>query len=215
MLFVLSTVQKVLPLLLFKLVEPGWFAVYIVFRLLAVFGGYNRRTVKSIMGYSSVFGGGWILAGVRRGGLSWLVFLGLYALALKVITVTRRGLKLTRINSVVQSPAPVLEKLNLFGALIAAGGLPPLVTFWVKIIILRELLHDSRWILALTLTGGTLWILFIYIRLAIQSLLRLRRETLRIQIFRGRSSSLLLLLAFALPWAIILSEGVTHTKFWF
>lgn len=164
-LFLLSTVQKILPLYMLQWVGVGYIRrmAVILSAVLAGWGVFNHTSVRAIFAYSSVFTVAWCVAGTREGMFLWMRYLGVYTVSLAVLLVAVRGVTEGTIGILFSSARLGYFKLALFLGLATLGGLPPLAGFWVKVLLLNALLTGQVFTRGVLLAGA-LWTLYMYMR---------------------------------------------------
>ena len=219
-LFLLSTFQKVIPLITMQALGTRIisFRVAAISSIVAGWGVFNHRRLRAILAYSSVFTVAWC---IRRTGIivwNWLVYLGVYTLSLVIFILHVRAIALTTISHLQLASTRFSVRLSLFLILGTIGGLPPLSGFWIKVVILSSLFERGDFFLGIILLGRSIWILYIYIRVRF---LRVRlRQTSRVWGQRRRDRLFrVLVLGSLLPVFILISlfytRGCKHIKFWF
>ena len=137
----LRTVQKILPVWLFRKLQSHW--AHMALLRLAVVGAvgvFNSVVVSKMLAYSSLMTTGWVIAALQKFSAG-LVFLAAYGLRLLVL-VCRLRFKL-RANAQVFSKTgqPLASKVLVASTFWAMGGLPPLLTFYLKLRILHVLCY--------------------------------------------------------------------------
>jgi NADH:ubiquinone oxidoreductase subunit 2 (subunit N) len=118
-------------------------------------------SLKKLLGYSSIFISVWLLLG--RGQLS-LVGEYLLAYILGLVLVIRvveqtRGTHLREMGGFNR-----IKILVLMGALLRIRGIPPLLGFFVKLEILYEALNLASWVVLISLVGGSMIYIYVYMR---------------------------------------------------
>ena len=182
----LLTWQKIIPLFFIVLNRVGLRGevVYLLGAVNAVVGGVgglNQTRFRPLLAYSSIGHMGWmIVAGRLASGLFFFYFflyillnLGIIFL-LGVVNIKGVGASLLRKNFLVY--------FSLVVCLISLGGIPPLLGFFPKWMVLRKLNFLS---VPLLMVLGSLINLFYYIRICFSIYIRSRNYLTRV----GRFSS--------------------------
>lgn len=171
--WLLSIWQKILPLFFLRLFKLT-FLIYIgIFNcILSRFFRFKQKKIKKLLGFSSIFTLGWVMTIISEINLLWLFFLLGYGLNLFFLICR------LKINNQVKLKALISEldfnRFLLLGfTLIAVRGIPPFLRFFLKVIVLKELIliyFFSRVILVITrilLIYAYLSILFYNLRFSI------------------------------------------------
>ena len=217
LIFILSTLQKVLPTYFLSIFSTQILGVLVIIRaIIASLGVFNSSTVKAILGYSSVFTVSWVLRAVQAGRLNWAIYLIIYGVRLAVFLYLVSSYRIFRVSQMGRVKISLFSKLSLFITLVAIGGLPPLVSFWAKLLVLSDLLNRGLRNLSLILVIRAVWILAIYVRIGLSILLLETLDKIRFKVENSVSLLIIRLLAAILPIVLtILPVGVKHIKFWF
>lgn len=156
--FFISTRQKILPLFLIRIIKGLTFmgiirtSVSFYYRILV-------KEIKLALGYSSLFGLGWILRGLRYSGI--LFFLCIYALRLLMVLRGISGEAKSRASFI--SSNLVRKNIVLVG-LLRAIGMPPLFGFWGKIVGLL-IIYEHFLLISIILVSISAGLVFMYFRL--------------------------------------------------
>ena len=166
LIFILSTVQKVIPLLVLSLLPARSFTVYILIflTLLTVFlMGMGQVSIRKILVISSLNNVRWIFLGAQRSPTSWGLFLVVYSRLLGCLLMF---LYFERMGSFSHSLLTGLKnssKAGLILLLMSLGGLPPLLGFFNKLLIIKTIFAEEvLWVL-LVIVFSSLFLLFYYI----------------------------------------------------
>jgi len=143
LMFLLSTAQKFIPLLVLRTLprNPLVVNILVLVTLRAVFMlGLAQLSVKKLFAVSSINNVRWIVLGTQVTLHSWRLYLVIYSLllipALRFLTLAQgqhpRHIKLAAIQN--------SDKLRIVFMLISLGGLPPFLGFFNKLLIVKILL---------------------------------------------------------------------------
>ena len=168
-LVLLSTVQKVIPMLLLQQigVQYGFLTLSVWARaLVAGWGAFNHTGLRVVLAYSSIFTVAWCLGAFQRAKWLWLVYLLVYSVSLMVFVSACTTKGITRLSQLYLITSLMAGALFLFLTIASIGGLPPIARFWVKIAVLERLLINGQWLTSAILLRGSVWILYLYMRVA-------------------------------------------------
>lgn len=165
-LFLLSTLQKVLPLRIFQWLSRGGLSRLLVLSraFTAGWGIFNHRNLRGILAYSSIFTVAWCLARLAGSLWIWARYLFIYGIGLLGIVILIRESNSRRVSHLQLRHRTGAARLILFFGLATLGGLPPLGRFWVKVMVLVFLIQSGDLLRARVLMLGSIWVLYAYIR---------------------------------------------------
>jgi len=163
-LFFLSTIQKILPLLVcINLWVKLW--VFIAFSLitfilvlLSVPGTIN---INKILGISSVINLIWFLLSTQSSYFTFFLFFTIYTIVLYCLVSVLSNLMITRFYELRRSR--VIHKTLLVYLFMSLGGIPPFLGFLGKICVLKENIYSMNRIFLVVLVLSSLRVLYLYI----------------------------------------------------
>jgi len=141
--FLLSTAQKFIPLLVLRTLPRRVFVVGVLVRVTlgAVFSlGLVQLSVKKLLAVSSINNVRWMILGAQASLQVWRLYLLIYSLLLMPtlrILASNHG---QHISHMSLTTAPNRRKIGLVFLLISLGGLPPFLGFFNKLLIIKALL---------------------------------------------------------------------------
>ncbi len=125
--FVVSTVQKVLPLFIVRAIRFRGI-VGLLRAFVAFYSGLIAKELKLVLGYSSLFGLGWILRGLNFEIIFF--FLAIYSLGFYVVvtSLSANSQRIIAVN-ILRSGKAYLVLIGL----LSIRGIPPFFGFWGKV----------------------------------------------------------------------------------
>lgn len=160
----LSTIQKIIPIKL--ILNLSNYKILIISRLLSVAIGalyqFNIRKSKIILAYSSISHIGWILVVSNINNKIPLIYLILYSVIRVVIVKFLIEKNILNLNS---NSKFNFNKYKIIIIFLSIAGLPPLLGFLPKWIILRELTSVKNITIVITLLVASSLNFYIYTRL--------------------------------------------------
>nr|WJK73076.1 NADH dehydrogenase subunit 2 [Desbruyeresia cf. marianaensis] len=170
----LATWQKVAPLFLvaslFELNVMFWFFIILALvgsgsSLIGGLGGMNQTQIRALLAYSSIGHLGWIVFGMVHSSWVMKVYFSIYVLISFCIFMS-----LWYLNSKVSKSLSGLVHLGFFGfsimvMLLSLGGLPPLLGFIPKWVVILMSMEFMLWPFTALLILGSLMSLFYYLSL--------------------------------------------------
>lgn len=170
--FVLATWQKIAPLILASSAIPIHSSNIFVFlgalgALIGGVGGLNQSQLRGLLAYSSIGHLGWIVRSFILGQPITIYYLLIYILIRRSLFIILHTLKSnSRNTSSIFSFNPLRFSIIII-ILLSLGGMPPLLGFIPKWIILEALVNGGFLLASFILISGSLINLFYYISLFI------------------------------------------------
>lgn len=167
--FLLSTIQKVLPLwLMFHFSVFRVLGLIVLIRGVRLWGAVNQVALKKILAYSSLFRLMWVFSVWGAVLLSFKYFL-FYRISLLIIILRVKSIVWSTLSDVKDGRGPLSLRGLLFIGLFNLRGIPPFVMFYLKVEILKELVANGRAISAFVVRLRAVAFIFIYIKLFLSS----------------------------------------------
>lgn len=164
-LFIIGTVQKIIPLHLLSLFFPHSRLIYLIFSLniILMLGLiWSQASIRLILLLSSITNRIWILSVVNI-STEWLSFILVYSRINFSLIYFFRYLNISSLSQLNLLSSPLKIILSLITASLA--GLPPFLGFIQKLLILKALLLNIEFILIIILILFSLIILWVYLRI--------------------------------------------------
>uniref|UniRef100_UPI00315D706B NADH dehydrogenase subunit 2 n=1 Tax=Voluta musica TaxID=3169513 RepID=UPI00315D706B len=185
---VLATWQKIAPLFLmlnlFDLGQCYWLAVYLCLAsagssLIGGVGGMNQTQIRALLAYSSIGHLGWIMFAIMHGEWVMKTYFGIYVLISICMFLglwySDSGL-MKNLDSLKNLGFAQMAVMLLF---LSLGGLPPLLGFVSKWLVIMIGTSNSYLLFLLALMLGSLMSLFYYLSLFFSMVLsNLKKENL-------------------------------------
>nr|YP_010994996.1 NADH dehydrogenase subunit 2 [Molipteryx fuliginosa]WOZ14004.1 NADH dehydrogenase subunit 2 [Molipteryx fuliginosa] len=162
----LMTWQKVAPLtVLSNMALNNWFLYISVFASTMVGGlaGLNQTSLRKLLAYSSISHLGWMMMFMTV-STSWYKYLIIYSLLIIMIcTLMKKNVFF--INQLMVSSVSLTEKMTYTILILSLGGLPPLLGFLPKWMVMQSLINSNLYFLMIIMMLLSLLTLFYYLRM--------------------------------------------------
>nr|YP_009349922.1 NADH dehydrogenase subunit 2 [Phryganogryllacris xiai]AQM40096.1 NADH dehydrogenase subunit 2 [Phryganogryllacris xiai] len=166
---ILMTWQKIAPLIILSyLMKMNFFfsSVIILSTIVGALGGLNQTSLRKLMAYSSINHLGWMIAAMFCSENLWELYFIIYSFLTASLIFMFTSLNIYYINQnfLIHNKSQLLKML-LFSTILSLGGLPPLLGFLPKWLVIQNLSYLNYIPLSIIMIMMTLITLFYYIRL--------------------------------------------------
>lgn len=162
------TIQKLIPLVLIILTKPQLSTILISCICISVsFGAIinlAQNNIKRILAYSRISHAGWFIAARTTCQERWIFY---YVSYIRLLFMLKTSLHITTAQHRIKSQ---INSILIFITILSLGGLPPLIGFFPKVIIVNSIVIIEVIRLAVILIVFSVVDLFIYIRLSYHAL---------------------------------------------
>lgn len=166
-LVLLFTVQKFIPLIILSqlgLTEPAVIIIMLLRGVLIIVGVNSNFSFNYILFLSSVRNGIWIMVSLFRG--VWFMFLFLYRIMLIGLAAVLTSGKIVKFRDVaLRDP---IKKIGVALYFLNLGGVPPLMGFAVKLMVIKRLV-ELRMMRIFLLIALSVIVLYVYTRIIYQA----------------------------------------------
>nr|QCF45849.1 NADH dehydrogenase subunit 2 [Eremias multiocellata] len=180
---IITTWQKLPPMTLLYLAAPNlptliMFSLALTSTLIGGWSGLNQTQMRKIMAYSSIAHLGWMIAilSLSQNLLLFTLLTYIIMTSLMFFTLIASSSKTSKDLGQLWSTSPTITSISLI-TLISLGGLPPLIGFLPKWLILKELTTHHLIPLATALALSSLLSLMFYMRLTYTTTLTISPNT--------------------------------------
>nr|YP_010489378.1 NADH dehydrogenase subunit 2 [Pseudocuneopsis sichuanensis]UWM10792.1 NADH dehydrogenase subunit 2 [Pseudocuneopsis sichuanensis] len=170
--FILLTWQKIAPILAISSLSPflvkSIMPIAMISALWGGIGGLNQTDIRSLLTYSSIGHTGWMLASINSNYMILIAYLTAYIL-INVSIYASLAKEHTKSYKQLFSSKEPSKSFILAITILSLGGLPPLVGFIMKLLVLT--FTEAKMIIIMGLVIGALVSLFFYLSLTFSTLL--------------------------------------------
>lgn len=177
---ILLTWQKIAP---FILISSSATLLILIARAISAslgsLGGINQTKLKLILTYSSISHSGWILSTVYLRTILWRIYFIIYSiLSFTVISLLNSFHQINFISEINSWGVEKKIKLILIFNIISLGGLPPLLGFTRKLIVIKIILMSKLLALIILLISTSLISLYFYCRVIYRAIIIYNQKNL-------------------------------------
>nr|ADU55220.1 NADH dehydrogenase subunit 2 [Dosidicus gigas]ADU55370.1 NADH dehydrogenase subunit 2 [Dosidicus gigas] len=172
-LFMMLTWQKLAPLLMLSLVNSNLMLVMLISMASTIVGSImalNQTNIQLIMTYSSISHLGWMLSMITiNSSLTMMYFFNYIMISMPLMNM----LSMTLGNHLFMlTQQTKMNNMIPISLILSLGGLPPLLGFMSKLIILISLIEMKLMMLAMFMFVGTLISLYFYLNMSLMLMIK-------------------------------------------
>lgn len=159
--FFLISFQKILPLMLIVMFVGliTWFII-IIRIMFGLLGSFNQYNIKQLMAYSSIHHLGWVLLCNLFDDNLWMIYLFLYCIIIFRVIYILMDNEIINIYMIIKFK----DKLWFSFSILRIRGIPPILGFFLKVIVFCYVLYMDFFIIFFLLLSSIV-IFYIYFRL--------------------------------------------------
>nr|YP_010690948.1 NADH dehydrogenase subunit 2 [Lambis lambis]WBU92599.1 NADH dehydrogenase subunit 2 [Lambis lambis]WBU92612.1 NADH dehydrogenase subunit 2 [Lambis lambis] len=128
-------------------------------------GGMNQTQIRALLAYSSIGHLGWIVFSVMYSDWAMKVYLGIYVFISICVFISLWYMDLSNMKSLVKFNQKKALETGIMVMLLSLGGLPPLLGFISKWLVVSVSMSSSLWGVLFLLILGSIMSLFYYLSL--------------------------------------------------
>nr|ADU54671.1 NADH dehydrogenase subunit 2 [Dosidicus gigas]ADU54724.1 NADH dehydrogenase subunit 2 [Dosidicus gigas]ADU54763.1 NADH dehydrogenase subunit 2 [Dosidicus gigas]ADU54827.1 NADH dehydrogenase subunit 2 [Dosidicus gigas]ADU55231.1 NADH dehydrogenase subunit 2 [Dosidicus gigas] len=172
-LFMMLTWQKLAPLLMLSLINSNLMVVMLISMASTIVGSVmalNQTNIQLIMTYSSISHLGWMLSMITiNSSLTMMYFFNYIMISMPLMNM----LSMTLGNHLFMlTQQTKMNNMIPISLILSLGGLPPLLGFMSKLIILISLIEMKLMMLAMFMFVGTLISLYFYLNMSLMLMIK-------------------------------------------
>nr|ADU55390.1 NADH dehydrogenase subunit 2 [Dosidicus gigas] len=172
-LFMMLTWQKLAPLLMLSLVNSNLMVVMLISMASTIVGSVmalNQTNIQLIMTYSSISHLGWMLSMITiNSSLTMMYFFNYIMISMPLMNM----LSMTLGNHLFMlTQQTKMNNMIPISLILSLGGLPPLLGFMSKLVILISLIEMKLMMLAMFMFVGTLISLYFYLNMSLMLMIK-------------------------------------------
>nr|YP_010531294.1 NADH dehydrogenase subunit 2 [Mileewa sharpa]UXX17553.1 NADH dehydrogenase subunit 2 [Mileewa sharpa] len=125
--------------------------------------GLNQNSFRKLLAYSSIFNMGFILSSLEFNSV-WFLYLMIYLITLFILVKMINLMKINYLNQLMINSFNIKLKISLWISLLSMGGMPPMLGFVSKLMLIEFVMMKLNLIVLLTMIMTSLLVMFYYIR---------------------------------------------------
>nr|QBZ38173.1 NADH dehydrogenase subunit 2 [Sogata hakonensis] len=162
--FLLTTLIKITPLILINKMISFKLLILplITTMIMSSFSGFNQLSLKKMMAFSSIFNLVWMTCAFSMNKILMISFMTIYS------TLNWKMMKLFKKNNLIYKNqlilTPLKTKISMNLNLLSISGLPPLMGFFPKWIVINEITKNSM-LMSFMMIMTSILMMFMYIQM--------------------------------------------------
>lgn len=171
--FIMFRWQKIAPLFLISSLSISLLVIVIsLSALVGALGGLNQINIKTLLTYSSISHSSWILTSLLLRIKTWIIYFLIYTvLNIRIIKTLNESQLISKLNELNKWKAEKIEKYLFLINILSLGGLPPLLGFTGKLIVVILLIKRSFYFLIIFLVSRSLISIYFYLRVVYSTIM--------------------------------------------
>nr|WEY05478.1 NADH dehydrogenase subunit 2 [Ornithoptera alexandrae] len=171
--FILMSWQKISPMILMSYYINNNFIMFIASMntIIGTLGGLNQTSLRKIMTFSSINNLGWMLLSLMISNMLWFFYFFFYSFLIGIVCLMFNMFNVSFMNQLFIFNMNYSIKFSLFLNFLSLSGLPPLLGFFPKWIIINFLINNNFLLICLIFIFMSLIMMFIYIRIIYSSIM--------------------------------------------
>lgn len=164
--FIIITWQKINPLIIISYLNENKNLIFLIILIFinSIFG-INQNSIRKILAISSINNSTWILFAILINENLWLNYFLIYTILNLFIINIFNKYKINYINQLKFFNINLIFKLNLLILILSNIGLPPILGFLIKWILIKNFIFLKIYLIIFILIISTIINLFIYIKI--------------------------------------------------
>jgi NADH-ubiquinone oxidoreductase chain 2 len=160
------TWQKIAPIIIisYLYLNKTLLMLILIILLNSIFG-INQNSIRKILAISSINNSSWIIFIIIINENLWINYFLIYSLINILIINILNKYNINYINQIKFFNLRFFNKLNLIFLILSIIGLPPIIGFLIKWILIKILIYNKFFIILIILTLLTIFNLFFYIKI--------------------------------------------------
>jgi len=164
--FLLITWQKIAPIIIISYLNINKTIIFIILiiSLNRIFG-INQNSIRKILAISSINNSSWILIAILLNENLWITYFFIYTILNFLIIHIFNIYKINYINQLKFFNISFFFKLNILILIFSIIGLPPILGFLIKWILIKTLIYNNIIIILILLISLAILNLIFYLKL--------------------------------------------------
>ena len=165
--FLILTWQKISPIIIISYLNFNKTLIILIILIsLNTILGFNQNSIRKILALSSINNSSWILFAILINENLWINYFFIYSLLNFLIINIFNKYNINYINQLKFFNLNFFFKINLLILIFSIIGLPPIIGFFIKWILIKNLIYNKIFLILIILIKLTILNLFFYIKIS-------------------------------------------------
>nr|YP_009726417.1 NADH dehydrogenase subunit 2 [Batracomorphus lateprocessus]QHW07508.1 NADH dehydrogenase subunit 2 [Batracomorphus lateprocessus] len=161
--FIMFTVMKLAPLNLISIINLNMNMIIIISLIIPTMMIINQTMTKKMLAYSSIINLSMMLI-LTSNIKMWIYFMINYFLIMYLIVTELKNNKVKFINQMMFNSKTKLSKMNMAISMFSLGGMPPLLGFFNKILVMKIIIENKEMLLMFLFMISSTFMMFMYMK---------------------------------------------------
>nr|AFI54786.1 NADH dehydrogenase subunit 2 [Urostylis sp. HL-2012] len=192
------TWQKISPMYIINMMEfSNIMSISIILSvILGGLGGLYQTSLRKMMAYSSISHLGWMMS-LNKLKDNWIIYLMIYSMMIITMCNYLKSKNMLFISQMFDQKMNYIQKINIIIMMLSMGGMPPLLGFFPKWMVIEEMIMSSTIMITIMILTSMLT-LFFYLRIAFK-LMMVQSMSNKYTMFNFEYSNMMFIINMILP----------------
>nr|YP_010478228.1 NADH dehydrogenase subunit 2 [Nesophrosyne sp. 302 GMB-2012]UVI59672.1 NADH dehydrogenase subunit 2 [Nesophrosyne sp. 302 GMB-2012] len=164
-LMTMLTIMKLPPLIVMHQINTKILTIPILLgMILSSVACLNQTSIRKTLGYSSIYNTSLMMV-IIPSIIETMLFLTMYSFMMITLGKSIKTLKINYINQMITNNFNSWVKLTLWINMLSMGGFPPLMGFFMKMMVMQKMINENQMFTPLFLVMTSMLVLLFYMRL--------------------------------------------------
>nr|ARH10745.1 NADH dehydrogenase subunit 2 [Chaetosiphella stipae] len=164
--FLMLTWQKISPMIMISYLNFNKMMIFlIIFMILNSIMGFNQNSIRKILALSSINNSSWMLFAILMNETLWINYFFIYSMLNFLLINIFNKYNINYINQLKFFNLNFFFKINILMLIFSIMGLPPMMGFYMKWMLIKTLIYNKMFLILIMLTMMTIFNLFFYIKM--------------------------------------------------
>nr|QWZ47655.1 NADH dehydrogenase subunit 2 [Metidiocerus impressifrons] len=163
MMFNMFTTMKIVPMMVMINMNLNLNLIIMLTLIIGSVFGLNQNSIRSLLAYSSIFNMGFMIYSMKNFSL-WIMYFMLYSINLFMLIKILNLNNINYLNQLLINKVELKSKLSIWILMLSSGGMPPMMGFMGKLIVIELSLNFNDWIITVVMVMTSLLTMFYYNR---------------------------------------------------
>nr|YP_010736819.1 NADH dehydrogenase subunit 2 [Macropsis huangbana]WEP24693.1 NADH dehydrogenase subunit 2 [Macropsis huangbana] len=130
----------------------------------------NQSSLKKMISYSSIYNLGIMLSSINETQV-WTTYLLIYSMMLMMVLSMFSKMKINYLNQLISNEIEMISKTSIWVSLLSMAGMPPMIGFTIKMLILEKMIIKMEILLLTTILTSSILMMYMYMRISFLSMM--------------------------------------------